>query len=231
MIVPIYSWVIPVRDEAESLLKLFAEIKKLRLKNLEIIVVDDASTDDSFKILQGYSKKFSNFKTVSLKTHKGKWEALRKGFEAVSGQIIITSDSDLQDEPKEVLVLLKKINAGFDLVSGIRKNRQDLFYKVWISGLGNFLVSLVYRHKFYDLNSAFKVYRREVLDSIPKQGSLLRFSMLFAYLLGFKVVEVGVRHRRRKFGKSKFGIVKYARIIYDLVLVMLLFSGSGKMRK
>jgi glycosyltransferase involved in cell wall biosynthesis len=197
----------------------------------EIIAVDDASSDGSPAVLDLLKRKILQLRIIRFRLHKGKWAALEAGFGAARGEIIITCDSDLQDDPREVIALIAKIEAGYDLVSGRRKNRKDLLYKVWISKLGNRLVSLVYGYRFHDLNSPYKIYKRHVLESIPKHGSLLRFSMLFAKNLGYKVCEVPVNHRARLYGKSKFGVIKYGRILFDLVLVILLFSGSGRVRK
>ncbi len=226
-----YSWIIPIFNEYRSLPRLFEEITKTGLKNYEIIAINDASTDSSAKFLKKLQKAYPRLKVINFKTHQGKWAALKTGFKASRGQIIITSDSDLQDDPGEVGKLLDKLNQGYDLVSGWRKVRHDPFYKVLISMLGNKLASTLTRQSYKDLNSPFKAYRKEVLDNLPNQGSLLRFSMLFADKLGYSVIEVPIVHRPRLFGKSKFGIVKYIRILYDLLLVLLLFSGSGRLRK
>lgn len=262
-----YSWIIPVKNEEASLPQLISEIARVMhtvipyqnrygIHKYEILAVDDASTDNSLTTLKSFTPNRPGsglttrtpLKVIYLASHQGKWAALRVGFEAAEGEIIITSDSDLQDDPGGVIKLLNKLEPilslrgpmksdrgnlsyqGYDLVSGARLNRFDPLYKVFISRLGNFLVSKITGHHFKDLNSSFKVYKREVLDHIPKDGSLLRFSMLFAMRLGYRVCEVPITHRPRLFGKSKFGVIKYLRIIYDLILVMLLFTGSGRVR-
>jgi glycosyltransferase involved in cell wall biosynthesis len=176
-----------------------------------------------------------SIRILSFHSPQGKWAALRAGFKAAQGQIIITSDSDLQDNPKEVIKLLRlaipiRDRHSYDLVSGARINRFDPLYKVIISKAGNLLASFLTGYRFHDLSSPFKIYKREVLENIPQEGSLLRFSTLFARKLGYKVAEVPIIHRPRLYGKSKFGVVKYLRIIYDLILILLLFSGSGKIR-
>lgn len=227
-----YSWIIPVKNEALSLPQLIAEISQaMKGKDFEIIAINDASTDSSFTTLTSLTTLTPQLKLISFKFQQGKWAALRAGFEAAKGQIIITLDSDLQDDPNELPKLLKKLEQGYGLVSGWRKERFDPYYKVFISKLGNWLLSTLTGKQFKDLNSSFKIYKRPILDQIPKQGSLIRFSMLFADRLGYKVFEVPIKHRPRLHGKSKFGIVKYLRIIYDLILVLLLFSGSGRITK
>jgi glycosyltransferase involved in cell wall biosynthesis len=225
-----YSWILPVYNEAISLTVLLSEIKQAMTPalNWEIIAINDASKDQSLKILQKLVKTIPQLKILHLNKHQGKWLALSLGIKSSKGHFIITIDSDLQDDPAEISKLLKKLHQGYDLVSGWRENRQDLFYKVLISKLGNILASFLNRKYFKDLNSPFKVYRRQVLDNLPQSCSMFRFSMLFADRLGYKVTEVPINHRSRPFGKSKFGIVKYLRIIYDLILILLLFSGSGR---
>ncbi|MBI2039462.1 glycosyltransferase family 2 protein [Candidatus Microgenomates bacterium] len=228
----VYSWILPAKNEAFSLPQLIKEIRQtMQNKAYEILTINDASTDNSGATLKALTSQIPQLKILSFKSHQGKWAALRAGFEVAKGEIIITCDSDLQDDPKEVNKLLAKFSQGYDLVSGWRKIRHDTFYKVAISRLGNWLASTLTSHRFHDLNSSFKVYQRRVLNYLPKEGSLLRFSLLFAHKLGYKVAEVPVNHRPRLFGKSKFGIIKYLRIIYDLILILLLFSGSGRVRR
>lgn len=227
-----HSWVLPVYNEAQSLPQLLEEIKQVeRSGSFEIIAVDDASTDESTRLLRELAKTTPQLKVLSLNSRQGKWAALLAGFKASNGEIVIILDSDLQDNPKEAGKLLSKLKQGYDLTSGWRKIRHDPPYKVLISNLGNFLVSALTKETFHDLNSPFKLYRKEVLESLPKQGSMLRFSMLFAERLGYKVAEVPINHRPRVYGQSKFGVIKYIRILYDLILIMLLFSGSGRLKK
>lgn len=228
---PNYSWVFPVYNESESLPQLVNEIKNaMKGKAYEILAVDDGSVDQSQKVLRVIQKNSPELHILSLGTHEGKWTALGVGIGAARGDIIITIDSDLQDNPTEITKLLDKINGGYDLVSGWRKNRVDQTYKVFISQLGNWCVSFLTGKKFYDLNTPFKAYRSNVIHQIPLPGSLFRFSLLFAQKLGFKVIEIPIVHRPRLWGSSKFGFIKYIRILYDLLLVLLLFSGSGALR-
>jgi len=199
-----YSVILPIRDENQSLPQLFDEIEQtFKGVTYEIIAVDDAS---------GYTD------------HIGKWAALREGIGRAKGQIIITMDADLQDDPRELPKLLKKLDEGYDVVSGWRKDRRDPQYKILLTRLANAI------YGFRDFSSPMKVYRKSALTKLPKEGSLLRYSFLLAHQLGFKIAEVPVAHRARIYGKSKFGIVKYFRIFYDLILLSLLFRGSGKLK-
>lgn len=227
-----YSWILPIKNEATSLPQLIDEIVNVMPAfGWEIIAVDDASTDETWKILTYLKKQYTQLKIVHFYSHRGKWAALFAGFNIARGRIIITSDSDLQDDPREVIKLLEKLNLGYHLVSGWRKIRFDPLYKVTISKIGNFLASGLTKKTYRDLNSSFKLYRREVIDNLPKHGSMLRFTMLFANRLGFRIAEVPINHRPRIYGVSRFGLLKYARILYDLILILLLFSGSGRIRK
>jgi glycosyltransferase involved in cell wall biosynthesis len=226
-----YSWVLPIKDEEGSLEKLIFGIRQvMRGQRFEVIAVNDGSSDKSLKILQSLAKKIPGLKVIDLKKSYGKWQALIKGGEAAIGEYVITIDSDLQDDPGEVIKLISKVGEGYEVVSGWRKNRQDPLYKIVFSSLGNNLVSLLFNKKFNDLNSPFKIYQRAVWESLPKTGTLLRFSLLFADRMGYKVTEVPINHHPRLYGKSKFGVEKYLRIIYDLILIRLLFLGSGRIK-
>jgi len=189
-----YSIILPIHNEDESLPQLFGEIEQAFTgKKYEIIAVEDCIGN--------------------------KWEALRIGIERAKGDSIITMDADLQDDPGEIKKLLI---TGYDVVSGWRKNRQDPLYKILLTRLANSI------YGFHDFSSPMKVYRKSALDRLPKEGALLRYSYLFAHKYGLKITEVPVAHRARIYGKSKFGIVKYFRILYDLLLIRLFFWGSNR---
>jgi glycosyltransferase involved in cell wall biosynthesis len=204
---PVYSVIIPIHNEAESLPILLRELGK----RYEIIVVDDRSTDSS-----------GRYATLLLPQRAGKWAALRAGIAKAKGRVIITMDGDLQDDPREIPKLLKKLDEGYDIVSGWRKVRRDPLYKIFLTRIANTI------YGFRDFSSPYKIYRREVLSLLPTEGSLLRYSLLFGRKLHLKIAEIPVAHRPRRFGNSKFGLLKYFRIFWDLVLITLLFSGSGQ---
>lgn len=227
-----YSLLLPIYNEEKSIPQLASEIlKSLKNKDYEIIAINDGSTDTSGQVLASLQKNWRLLKVIKLSSHQGKWAALRAGIIASKGEIIITLDSDLQDDPSELKKLLRRFNEGYDLVSGYRRERIDPVYKVFISRMGNNLLSFLGGIRFRDINSSMKVYKRKVVEMIPKEGSLLRFSLLFAHKMGFRTGEVEIKHRPRKYGNSKFGVIKYIRIIYDLILISLLFSGSGRLNK
>lgn len=225
-----YSWILPIRNEARSLPQLIDEIRQaMSGKRCQIVAVDDASSDRTLAVLKDLRRKLADIKIIHFSFPRGKWAALRCGIQQARGKVLITSDADLQDDPKGVSKLIEKLGQGFDLVSGWRTSRQDLWYKVAISRLGNAVISIVTHHCFHDLNSPFKVFRRRVVLDLPLEGSLFRFSLLFAECMEYKIAEVPIAHRSRRFGKSKFGPIKYIRILFDLFLVLLLFSGSGRL--
>lgn len=231
MKMPMYSIILPIRSEAESLPQLFEEISITFInKRCEIIAVDDASTDQSLRTLRHIGNKNPALHVIHLRKHLGKWAALRAGLDAAKGSFIITMDSDLQDDPREINKLLTKLNLGFDVVSSWRNNRRDRYYKVLLTKLANAIMSFITDQRFHDFSSPLKVYRKDALTRLPKEGSMLRYSYLLAHKLGFRIVEVPVAHRPRLYGQSKFGIVKYFRIIYDLILLSLLFRGSGTLK-
>lgn len=227
-----YSWILPIRDEARSLPQLIREIGAVMARDrYEVICVDDGSRDSTDRTLKRLRRNHSPLRILSFRDPVGKWAALDRGIRSARGGIIITIDADLQDDPREVRVLLRMVQKGYDLVSGWRRPRHDPVMIVTLSRLGNWLVSRVTRRAYHDLNSPMKVYRRAVLDHLPRVGTLLRFSLLFADELGFCTIEVPVVHRPRRWGTSKFGTRKYLRIFYDFLLVRLLFWGSGGIRK
>jgi len=226
---PTYSVIVPIRNESESLPQLFDELSvALRGRRYEVIAVDDASTDGSLQILRQIGKNTPSLRIIHIPKHLGKWAALRTGLAAAKGPVIITMDADLQDDPRELPKLFTKLNQGFDIVSGWRNNRRDRYYKIALTKFANAIITLVTGHRFYDFSSAMKAYRKEALMELPQEGSLLRYSFLLAHKLGLRIVEVPVVHRPRLYGQSKFGIIKYIRILYDLILILLLFSGSGR---
>ena len=203
-----YSIVIPVKDEAGSLPTLHKEItgvfNKLE-REYEIIFIDDGSTDESSKIISNLQKTDKNIKLVSFRANFGKSEALSQGFSLALGEVIITLDADLQDDPSEIIKLIKKLEEGYDLVSGWRKKRADSLTKRVSSFLFNGVSSLISGVKLHDFNCGLKVFKKEVADEIYLHGELHRFIPILAAKKKFKVSEVIVNHRPRKFGLSKYG--------------------------
>lgn len=220
------SLIIPVRDEAENLPILFLEIKKA-LNNLkadyEVIIIDDGSQDNSFEISKKELKK-QKIKglVIQLLSAYGKGAALELGFKKASGDIFITLDADLQDDPKEIKKFLNKIDAGYDGVVGWRKKRKDSFFNVISSKIFNFFTYLFTGVKLHDINCGLKAFKKEVISNIRVYKGLYRFLPTFVAWKKYKVTEIPVNHRKRRFGKSKYTAFKIIDGIFDLALVTFL---------
>ena len=218
------SIVIPVYNEKESLKTLYAELKEVLLKMnslYEIIFIDDGSIDGTFDILSGLNKVDKNVKVIQLRKNYGKSTALSAGFDKAIGKIVISMDGDLQDSPEEILRLIKKIEEGYDLVSGWKFNRKDPLNKTIPSFIFNKFVSLYTGIKIHDINCGLKAYKLEVIKNIDVYGELHRFLPVLSFWQGFKVGEIKVDHRKRKYGKSKFGTWRFFSGFFDFITVMI----------
>lgn len=223
---PTLSFVIPAKDEQESIELLYQEIIEV-VKNIgkqfEIIFVDDGSKDRTFQVLKKINRRDRRVKILRLRGNFGKSTALQVGFNHCRGKIIFTLDADLQDNPKEILAFLKKLDEGFDLVSGWKKKRHDPHLgKVLPSRIVNFLTQILTGVKIHDTNCGFKAYRKEVIDNLNLYGELYRFIPVIAAKQHFKVGEVVVEHRPRRFGKTKFGWERGIKGILDLLTIIFL---------
>lgn len=222
---PFLSFVVPAKNEEESVEPLYKEIvnvMKSADKPFEIIFIDDGSTDKTFqrlKELNGYDKRV---KVISLRGNWGKSIALHVGFQYAVGSIIFTLDADLQDNPNEIPKFLKKIKEGYDLVSGWKKKREDPIIKVVSSHIFNSVTSFVTGVKVYDINSGFKAYRREVIESLNFYGELYRFIPVLVAKQNFKITEIPVEHRARRYGKTKFGIERTLKGFLDLITIFFI---------
>lgn len=219
------SVVIPVYNEGESLNPLYNQLKSV-LESLgkayEIILVDDGSTDSSFSILKKLHGQDHNVKVIQLRRNFGKAAALSAGFTSAQGKIIITMDADLQDDPRGIPNFIKKLNEGYDLVSGWRFKRQDPFSRTFPSRLFNSLTTTLTGVKVHDFNCGFKAYRKELIESLDLYGELHRYIPALAHWKGFKVGETKVEHHPRAHGKSKYGLERLFRGLTDLFTVMYL---------
>lgn len=219
------SIVIPVKDEEESLLPLYNEIitslSPLK-KSYEIIFVDDGSTDNSLNILKSLHKKNSKVLIVAHRGNFGKSMAFKSGFDISKGKIIITMDADLQDNPKEIPKFINLLSNGYDMVSGWKKIRHDPFSKTFPSKIGNFVTRLLTKVPVHDLNCGFKAYKREVINNISLYGELYKYIPVLAQNENFKVGEIVVEHRARKWGKSKFGWQRNIKGFLDMLTVVFL---------
>ncbi len=217
------SIVVPLFNEEESLMPLTNEIKKaLRNINIsyEIVFVDDGSTDSSLKILKDICRQDRRFRYFSFRKNYGKSAALQVGFRNVTGDVVITMDADLQDDPNEIPNLIKKLEEGYDLVSGWKKKRYDPFIKKFSSRFFNFVTRVMSGIKLHDFNCGLKAYRREVTDVIKVYGELHRYIPVLAGWEGYRVSEIPVQHHPRRYGKTKFGISRFFKGFIDLITVI-----------
>jgi glycosyltransferase involved in cell wall biosynthesis len=219
------SAVLPVLDEVESLGVLHRELTEVltRLgRPYEILFIDDGSRDGSFERIEKLALEDDRVRAVQLRRNFGKAAALAVGFREAQGDIIVTLDADLQDDPAEVPKLLNRLEDGFDLVCGWKQDRQDPRSKTWPSRLFNQVTAFLTGVRLHDFNSGFKIYRREVVQEIRLYGELHRFIPALAAWRGFRIAEVPVHHRPRQYGRSKFGSARLWRGFLDLLTVLFL---------
>ncbi|GIW61560.1 MAG: dolichol-phosphate mannosyltransferase [Patescibacteria group bacterium] len=220
------SVVVPVFNEEESLNDFYKELIKYLPKlseNYEIIFIDDGSTDTSFAILKRLEKKDKHIRIFSLRRNIGKAEALSLGFYKARGDIIVTLDADLQDQPSEIQKLLNiHQTKGIDVVCGWRKNRKDKSKMKIISKLFNIVVRKLFDVNIHDYNCGLKLYTKEAAKSLRLYGGMHRFIPVLVYEMGFSVDEVPVRHEMRKFGKSKYGFSKIFKDMPDMFTMLFL---------
>lgn len=219
------SIVIPLYNEVDSLALLtegiVSQINSLD-KKFEIIFIDDGSSDGSFDELLKLKKNHDEIRVIQFRKNYGKSAALSEGFKRADGEIVITMDADLQDDPAEIPKLIEKIESGLDLVSGWKKRRHDPITKTIPSKLFNATTRLITGIKIHDFNCGLKAYRKDVIKSIPVYGELHRYLPVLAHWQGFRIGEITVTHHARKFGKTKFGISRFFNGFFDLLTVMFI---------
>jgi len=224
------SVVIPTFNEHESLAQLHAELDEVARSggyDLDVVFVDDGSTDGSWDEIRRLAEIDSRVRGLQFRRNFGKAAALSAGFEAARGELVMTLDADLQDDPREIPNFLARMNEGFDVVSGWKEVRHDPFHKVLPSRVFNWLVSTLTGVKLHDHNCGMKCYRREVFDEVQLYGELHRFVPVLAAARGWKVGEIPIRHRPRPYGSSKYGMRRFVKGFLDLLTVYFL-TGYGQ---
>jgi len=219
------SVVVPALNESASLEQLYRELDAVaaeRSYTLQIIFVDDGSTDGSWEVIERLAAGDPRVLGIRLRRNFGKAAALSAGFEAAEGERIVTIDADLQDAPGEIPLLLDKLEQGWDVVSGWKQQRHDPWHKVWPSRVFNRLVGWLTGVRLHDHNCGLKCYRREVFHEIRLYGELHRFVPVLAAARGFRVDEVVVQHRPRQHGRSKFGWARLPKGLLDLLTVQFI---------
>lgn len=227
------SIVIPLLNEEESLQELYAWIASVMQSkhfSYEVLFVDDGSTDNSWSLISKLSQKDPNVKGIRFQRNFGKSQALHAGFKAASGDVIITMDADLQDNPEEIPELFNLIKEdGYDLVSGWKKKRYDsLLFKNLPSKLFNWAARKTSGVKLHDFNCGLKAYHKSVIKTIEVSGEMHRYIPVLAKNAGFsKIGEKVVQHQSRKYGKTKFGMERFINGFLDLITIWFV-SKFGK---
>lgn len=223
------SIVVPLFNEEESIGVLYKEIiKSLKHQEYQILFIDDGSTDGSLAILEEIEEKDENINIYSFRKNLGKAEALTFGFQKAKGDIIVTLDADLQDKPSEIPKFLEKVEEGWDVVCGWRKNRKDSLSKVFASRFFNFLAGFFWGLRLHDYNCGLKALTRKTAKSLRLYGGLHRFLPLLAYQQGFTVTEVPISHEKRRFGSSKYGFSKIWKDLPDIFTMLFLSKYANR---
>lgn len=238
---PAVSVVVPVHDEQDSVAPLYeALVANLRHlgRSYEVIFVDDGSRDETYPRLVGLANADRRVKLVKLRRNYGQTAALAAGFDHATGEVIVPLDGDLQNDPADIALLLEKIDEGYDVVSGWRRDRQDSFVRRLPSRIANWLIGRVTGVKLHDYGCTLKAYRAEVVDETRLYGEMHRFLPALAHQAGARISEVPVRHHPRTTGRSKYGLGRTFKVLLDLLTVKFLsvstkpsyvFGGSGLM--
>jgi glycosyltransferase involved in cell wall biosynthesis len=218
----VISVVVPVYNEERSVALLLDEIRSALEpleRDWEAIFVDDGSTDGSFGALTRLHAANDNVRVVRLRRNFGKATALAAGFEKAAGDLIVTIDADLQDDPAEIPKLLAKLDEGFDLVSGWKTRRRDPWTRRLLSRIFNATTSRLSGVRLHDINCGLKAYRADVVRGLSLYGELHRFLPVLAHHRGFRIAELPVNHRARTHGRSRYGLERYLRGFFDLLTV------------
>ncbi len=229
---PKISVVVPLYNEEESIPYLREQLVSALEQSgytLEIIVVDDGSKDRSFALLSEWAREDHRLVIVRFRRNFGQTAAFSAGFDHARGEVVVTMDADLQNDPLDIPKLMAQIEQGYDIVSGWRQDRQDRFFDRKLpSMLANRLISNVTDVRLHDYGCSLKAYRRDVLQHVRLYGELHRFIPALVSQVGGTVTEVAVNHRARQFGRSKYGISRTVRVMLDLITVWFLGTYSTR---
>lgn len=220
---PDVSVVVPIYNEVESLPHLIDAISSTLITSgltYEMILVDDGSKDGSTQLLREQARLRTDLRAVLLRRNYGQTPAMAAGFNYARGGVVVTLDGDLQNDPADIPILMTKLEEGYDLVSGWRKNRKDgAINRLLPSKIANWLIGKVTGVKLHDYGCSLKAYRSELVADMNLYGELHRFLPALAYIEGARITEIPVRHHARRFGKSKYGIGRTFRVLMDLLTI------------
>jgi len=229
---PEVSVFLPVYNEEPNLLPLHAKLDEALTalgRSAEIVYVDDGSTDGSLKILKEIAGIDSRVRVVALRRNYGQTAAMSAGIDAATGKVLIPMDADLQNDPADITRLLDKLDQGFDVVSGWRKNRKDKMVTRKIpSMIANRLISWIGGVPLHDYGCSLKAYRRESLQDVRLYGEMHRFIPIYASWAGARVTEIPVEHHPRTMGKSKYGLSRTIKVVFDLITIKFMASYQTK---
>ena len=239
--VTLLSIILPVLNEEKNILEIYRELKEVLdtlEKTYEIIFVDDGSTDRSFEVIKVLAHDDPSVKVIALSKNFGQTAALVSGIDNARGEITILMDADLQNDPRDIPRLLQKIEEGYDVVSGWRKNRKyNLFTRTIPSFFANSLISLLSGVRLHDYGCTLKAYRSKIIKGLKLYGEMHRFIPIYASWVGAKIAEIVVNHRPRGYGKSKYSLWRVPKVLLDLATIkfiahyrtkpIYIFGGSG----
>jgi glycosyltransferase involved in cell wall biosynthesis len=229
---PELSLFLPVLNEEDNLRPMHAKIQEALNslgKTAEVIYVDDGSTDKSLAILREVAAADSRVRVISLRRNYGQTAAMSAGIDAAQGEILIPMDADLQNDPHDISRLLGKLNEGYDVVSGWRKNRRDkLISRKIPSQIANRIISWIGGVPLHDYGYSLKAYRRDVIQDVRLYGEMHRFIPIYAAWAGARVTEIPVEHHARTMGKSKYGISRTIKVVFDLMTIKFMASYQTK---
>jgi len=227
-----YSIVVPVFDEQENVSPLYVKITEVMdalAEPYEIVFVDDGSHDQSFRVLSEIYETDRRVNVIRLRRNFGQTPALKAGFDFARGEIVITLDADLQNDPEDIPRLLAKLDEGYDIVSGWRKDRKEPWLTRRLpSIIANWIIARLTRIPLHDFGATIKAYRRDVIQDLPLYGELHRFIPALASWSGARIAEIVVRHHARRMGRSKYGLGRIFRVLLDFLSVKFLLDYSTK---
>ena len=225
------SIIVPLYNEEESVEKLMERIAEVGEAafdfGYEVILVDDGSTDRTWEIICNLVHSDSHLRGIKFRGNYGQTSAMVAGFEYALGEIIVTMDGDLQNDPADIPMLLEEVKSGWDIVSGWRKDRKDHFSRVLPSQIANYIISITTGVRLHDYGCSLKAYRAECIRSIKAYGEMHRFFPALASMTGARVKEVPVRHHSRKYGVSKYGFGRIFRVFSDIFSMNLIIRFSS----
>jgi dolichol-phosphate mannosyltransferase len=226
------SVIVPAKNEEKNVPvlveQLFATLRSIG-RRFEIIIVNDGSTDGTLRVLHDLAFRHPELRVIDLARNYGQTAAMMAGFDHAGGDVIVPIDADLQNDPADIPRLLAKLDEGFDVVSGWRKDRQDAAVRRnFVSRVANRLISRLSGVHLHDYGCSLKAYRREVIESVRLYGEMHRFVPIYASWYGARIAEIPVNHKPRLHGKSNYGLERIVKVLLDLIVVRFLDRGIGK---